>query len=421
LNALDYLFSLERLGIKLGLDNIGQLLRESGNPHLAYPVLHVAGTNGKGSTVAVAAAAARAAGYRVGRFTSPHLLRINERFLIDAIPIADEALVRLAGFFMKIAKKMTFPPTFFEMTTAIVFRWFMESKVDLALIEVGLGGRLDSTNVVAPAATVITNIALEHTAFLGPTIRHIAAEKAGIIKEGVPLVTGNLDEEAWGVINATARAHHAPVTALGRDYRYAIEGGIGAQRFRYAGSGWEFGPAPLALNGAWQGENAATAVALLEQVRGRFPRLDEAAVIRGLGDVKWPCRLEKVLDAPPVYIDVAHNPAGARRLAEAFERVVVVFAASSDKDVQRMVQILSPIAAAFVYTQFSGTRALPAGQLAEAAGVAGRVVPDLGAAIDAGLALAGADVPLLITGSVFCAGEARGILMARHGAAEPQF
>lgn len=421
MNALDYLWSLERHGVKLGLDNIRRLLQAAGDPHRTYPTLHVAGTNGKGSTVAVAAAAAAAAGYRVGRFTSPHLLRVNERFLIGTEPIADEALGRHLAFFREIAEKMAFPPTFFEMTTAVAFRWFHECGVDLAIIEVGLGGRLDSTNVVEPAATAITNIDLEHTAYLGPTIAHIAAEKAGIIKHGVPLVTGNLCETARAVIHQTASEHAAPVAALGRDYRYTLQGGLGSQQFSYAGKAWELGPVPLALNGRYQGENAAVAVALLEQVRGQFPRLDITAVCNGLATVKWPCRLEKVLDAPPVYIDVAHNPAGAQRLAAEFSRAVIVLAASSDKDVQRMVQILSPIAATFIYTQFSGARALPAAQLAEIAGVPGTIVPDLAEAIEAGRALASPETPLLITGSIFCAGEARAILMARHGADAPAF
>ena len=196
----DYLASLEFHGIKLGLENIQLLLRAAGNPQHAYPTLHVAGTNGKGSVVAFLASILRAAGYRVGRFTSPHLIDVTERFLVDDVPISNAALEENIEYFRTLSDGLPNPPTYFELCTAIAFRVFEQQKVDVAIIEVGMGGRYDSTNVVAPLVSVITNIAFDHQKYLGDTLAAIAAEKAGIIKPGVPVVTGERWPEAFDVI-----------------------------------------------------------------------------------------------------------------------------------------------------------------------------------------------------------------------------
>lgn len=417
MNPRAYLFHLEQHGIKLGLDNIRRLLEAAGRPERAHPAVHVAGTNGKGSVVAIVAAIARAAGYRVGRFTSPHLVEVTERFLVDGTPMPDEALDEHIAFFRAVAEKMSPPPTFFEMNTAIAFRWFAQSEVDLVVVEVGMGGRLDSTNILEPTATAITNIALDHTKHLGDTLEQIAFEKAGIIKPGVPLVLTETASPAREVIIERARELGSPVSELGRDLQFELSGPPFEQRFSYTSPSLRLDSASLALAGRHQGVNAAAGVALAELLAREFPRIDEAAIAEGLRSVQWPCRLERVLDAPPVIIDVAHNPAGTRTVADVLKRCVTLLAVSSDKDVAGIVEALTPITEEFVLSQYSGTRSLDVAALtAFTAARPCRALPMLPDAIEYALTRANDSTPLLITGSIFAAGEARRYLIEHHAA-----
>ena len=412
----EYLFHLELHGIKLGLENIRRLLDAAGAPERGYPIVHVAGTNGKGSVVAFLDAIARSAGYRVGCFTSPHLTDVTERFLVDGTPMPEAALEEEIGFFRAVAERMDSPPTFFELNTAIAFRWFERCKVDLAVIEVGMGGRLDSTNVVEPLATAITNIGLDHMKYLGDTVEQIAFEKAGIIKAGVPLVLTETSSPAQDVILTRAAQLRSPVRVLGCDFRFELTGPPFAQEFAYESDRLRFGPTPLNLNGAHQAPNAASAVALAECMMTSLPRIDAAAIRVGLASARWPCRLEKVLDQPPVIIDAAHNPAGARQISKALEQCVTLLAISSDKDAEGIIEALSPITALFILSQYGGARSLPVAELRQAAGNRPYLaMPSLAEAIGLGLSLAGASRPLLITGSIFTAGKARQILVAQHG------
>ena len=413
----EYLFHLEWHGIKLGLENIRHLLDAAGAPEKCYPVVHVAGTNGKGSVVAFLDAIVRAAGYRVGRFTSPHLLDVTERFLVDGTPMPEAAIEEEIGFFRDVAEHMDPAPTFFEMNTAIAFRWFERCKVDFGIIEVGMGGRLDSTNVVDPIATAITNIALDHMAYLGDTLEKIAFEKAGIIKPGVPLVLTEPASPAQDVILARAAQLHSPVYVLGIDFRFELTGPPFAQIFTYESAGLRLDAMPLSLAGVHQGSNAASAVALAERIMLTLPRIDAAAIRTGLSSARWPCRLEKVLDQPPVIIDVAHNPAGAKQIAKALNQCVTLLAVSSDKDASGIIEALSPATGVFILSQYSGRRSLPVADLRRAAGDHPYLaIPSLSEAIALGLGLASASTPLLITGSIFTAGEAREHLVDRCGA-----
>jgi len=417
-----YLFDLTLHGIKLGLDNIQALLAAAGDPQDSYPTVHVGGTNGKGSVVAMLAAMLEGAGYRVGRFTSPHLIDVSERFLLNGAPIPEAQLEENIQFFRRVAEGMPQYPTFFEMNTAIAFRYFEGAKVDVALIEVGMGGRFDSTNVITPLASAITNIDLEHTAFLGDTIAKIAVEKAGIIKPAIPVVTTDTSPDALDVFRRRAEELGAPLIEVGRDFTFQLEGTPWDQRFSYRDGRRALTQVPLSLAGAWQGANAAVAVALAGELAEAFPAMAGEHIERGLSCARWPCRVEKVLDDPPVFIDVAHNTAGARRLAELFGRCVIIFSASSDKDVAGMLHALRPKARHLILSQFDGARATPVTRLAELlpAGAA-EVVPTLAEAIARGMSLAGRDCPLLITGSIYTAGEARQYLMAHHGALPPRF
>jgi dihydrofolate synthase/folylpolyglutamate synthase len=412
LSPREYLFSLERHGIKLGLENIAFLAEAAGNPERRYPSVHVAGTNGKGSVVALLDAMLHAAGYRTGRFTSPHLIDLNERFLLNHEPIDDAELDRQLDHFRAIALRMSHPPTFFELVTAVAFRWFHQAGVDLALFEVGLGGRYDSTNVINPVAAAITNIDREHTRYLGHSLAEIAFEKAGIIKPGVPVVVSETQPEPLAVIEARAAELNSPLRRLGRDYAYTLSGPPHAHRFAYESANFRIEPVPLSLPGAYQGENAATAVALAELLRAQFPRLTRTAIVEGLGAARWPCRLERVLDDPPVIIDVAHNAAGARKLSDELLQAVIVLAVSSDKNAEAMIAALAPVASSLILTQFTGPRALPLDDLVRAAGSTPHTrAESLREAIQLGLTLADPTHPLVITGSIFAAGEARQILI----------
>jgi dihydrofolate synthase/folylpolyglutamate synthase len=435
MNPTEYLLSLAHHGIKLGLDNISHLLREAGDPHLSYPTVHVAGTNGKGSVVAMLHAMLRAAGYRVGRFTSPHLMDLRERFVVDGEQISPEALAENTTYFREIMEGMDASPTFFEVTAAIAFRWFQQEQVDVALIEVGLGGRLDATNVVQPVASVITSIDLEHTEYLGDTLAAIAGEKAGILKEGVPGVIGECRAEPLGAIEATAQALGVPLrvicnqdfapgsssrqssTRSRANFAYAISGPPWQQRFNYQGTRFTLHNVQLSLAGAYQGQNAAVAVATAETIATHFPNLNSHAVVQGLGRARWPGRLERVLDSPPVIIDVAHNVAGARQLAASVQRAIVLLGVASDKNAGEMIAQLAPVAERLILTEFEGERALPVAALAAAAGQHAHVVePNLRQAITRGMQAAWQECPLIITGSIYLAGQARELLMKEYGA-----
>ena len=418
----EYLFSLEIHGIKLGLDNIRHLLNLAGNPQDGYPAVHIAGTNGKGSVAAMLDAIVRAAGYKTGRFTSPHLIDVAERFIVNGAPIPHGALDEQIAFFRAMAESMEPAPTFFEMNTAIAFRWFQQNNIDLGIIEVGMGGRLDSTNVITPCATAITTIDLEHTRYLGDTIEQIAYEKAGIIKPDVPVVVGETKTAALGVILARAEELRSSAHLLGRDFSCAITGEPFQQRFTYEGPNMRIEQTPLSLAGAYQSANAAVAVALAGRLTSGFPRVDRAAIQKGLNEARWPCRLEKVMNDPPVIIDVAHNPAGARTLARELPPCVILLAVSADKDASGMIAALDPIATKFILTQFDGPRALSAQKLSETTtSHPSRTIPNLREAVETGLRLASAQHPLLITGSIFTAGQVRQILTQQHGAPPLQF
>ena len=382
----DYLARLEFHGIKLGLDNIRLLMEAAGNPQSRYPTIHVAGTNGKGSVVAFTGAILQATGCRVGRFTSPHLSDVSERFLINGDPIADADLDRHIEFFRVASDALPNPPTYFEVCTAIALRHFAENCVDVAVIEVGMGGRFDSTNIIQPEVCAITNIAMDHMNYLGDTIEAIAFEKAGIIKPGVPVVVGERLPAPFDVIQSAARERNAPLLVKGRDFTYTAQGVALAPAISYRGSRFQLSEVPICLAGMHQVENAALAIATIESIQSHFP-VSTDSIASGLAAARWPCRLERVCDNPPVYIDIAHNPAAIQRLVESMPRCVVVFAASSDKNAGEMIHALQPIAHRLILTTFSGPRAATVEQLAKAAGaIEHERQPSLDLAIETGIA-----------------------------------
>lgn len=419
----DYLAGLILHGVKLGLQNIRQLLDAAGSPQNACPCLHIAGTNGKGSTAAFLDAMLRAAGCRVGRFTSPHLMDITERFQINGIPVPETELRENIEFFQTVAGTMPQPPTFFELNAAVAFRWFAQQRVDAAIMETGMGGRYDATNVVdSPLVCAITNIDYDHMQYLGGTLAKIAYEKAGILKRDVPCVVGETSAEPLQVIEHCAAETGTPLLVAGRDYRFSCEGAPWDLYMDFEAEGLCLKAAQIGLAGRHQCANAAVAAAMAARIRPHFAGLNENSIRLGLRDTRWPCRLERVLDDPPVLIDVAHNPAGAAALAATLSRAVVVFAVASDKDAHAMLDLLAPMAHPLILTAFTGGRSMAVVDLEHAAGDRPHeTAPSLEEAIARGMALVDANTPMLITGSVYAAGEARRILMEQYGAPAPSF
>lgn len=349
-NALSYLYGLEKFGILLGLDNIKIILELLGNPQNKFPTIHIVGTNGKGSTAAFLNNILLKAGYKVGRYTSPHLIDFSERITIGNRKIAGKDIVRLA-FMIKDkldhSSEGNRPFTFFEVTTALAFQYFAEKKVDIAIIEAGLGGRLDATNVIMPLVTVITNIGLEHKEFLGETIEAIASEKAAVIKRKTPVVTAATDN-ALKVIDDFGKNLESVVYALNRDFYYKDSS---LTDFDYYGVKKNFKGISLTnLVGLNQFENASLALAVVENLEDKGFFLSESAVKEGIKTAKWEGRFEYVRKKPPFIIDGAHNPHGVDALVKNLQKFhpettfIIILNVLKDKDVKEMVTKLEPFA-----------------------------------------------------------------------------
>ena len=398
MDPLSYLFSLEHFGIKFGLENITAIVERLGRPDRTFKSVHVAGTNGKGSVTAMVDAALRAAGHRTARYTSPHLTDLSERFVIGGRPVAHDTLVCAVATVRDVVESLRFDgtlgvqPTFFEVTTAVAFELFRRAEVEIAVLEVGLGGRLDATNIVSPVVTAITSIALDHQLYLGSTLAEIAFEKAGIIKAGVPVVVGPVDPESLSVIARVANERGATlIRATPAD----------AAAFT------------LGLHGDHQRANAGVAVRLLEQLTARGVGVPSDAVARGLADPEWPGRLDqrRLPDGRELLLDAAHNPAGAAALASYLtaesQRRPLVFAAMRDKDIDGMFRILLPAIGAAVMTRASNPRSADPGMLADSART---IAPALPIAIEPSstdaLAAAWRMSPrIVVAGSIFLLGD----------------
>ena len=415
--TLDHLYRLERFGIKLGLDNIRRLLSLLGDPHRDLKVLHVTGTNGKGSVCAYAASALRSAGYRVGLYTSPHLIRFNERIRVDGEPISDDDVLRIWSGMQPAIHAMTAArpidhPTFFEVTTAMAFQYFRERRVDVAVVEVGMGGRMDATNVVDGLVSVVTRVDLEHTDHLGKTVERIAREKAGIIKSSSRAVT--VDQPALPVIEARCREVHAPLSVVGRDVRFergpARPGGQGVEVRGAFGSIEVHTP----LLGPFQSENVAVAVAALTELRSAGLHLGDEAIRAGIAAVRWAARFEVVRENPTVVVDGAHNGPAAIAVAAAMKevfpgrRAIVVAGILNDKDLRTMAGALGPLAGRVIACRPKTPRAFDPEEVAAAFRqyAEASVVPAVREAIDAALSAARPEDVVLITGSIYTAGEA---------------
>lgn len=419
-DPLAYLFSLEHFGIKFGLENIAALVRELGNPQAAFASVHIAGTNGKGSVTAMIDAMLRAGGHRCGRYTSPHLVDLRERFVINGVMVTQPELeaaidrVRAAVESLRQRRALDVHPTFFEVTTAVAFDLFRAAAVEVAVCEVGLGGRLDATNVLRPIATAITSIALDHEQYLGSSVADIAFEKAGIIKPAVPVAVGRVPPEARAVIARVAAERGAPVVwavesaSVTRDPPDTTGMTVHARTDKR-----DYGRFRLPLAGAHQLDNAAVAIRVVELVEEAGFSVGERAVIEGLSDLRWPGRLERLAlpDGREALLDAAHNPAGAVALASYLQQLgeprPLVFAAMRDKDADGILRALAPAVSAIVITRATNPRSADPQALAAAAR---RAAPALavevaGAAAEA-LRLAFERAPrIVVAGSIFLLGD----------------
>lgn len=433
-DSVRYLLSLGRelaaptqaAAAKFDLENIAILAERLGHPERIYPSVHIAGTNGKGSTAAFLESILRSAGYRTGLYTSPHLERINERIRVNGDEIADEVF---AAHFTRIQKvieallaqnRLRAHPTFFECITALAFDSFAKAGVEFAVFEVGLGGRLDATNILQPKVSVITRIDFDHENFLGHSLQEIAREKAGIIKGGVPVVLAEQRPEALEVVRRRAAESYAPVieTATAYDLKVfdeSTETGCVRASVREIASGWQTTAAPQ-LPGHFQAQNTLNAIAAARVLQDGSFRISDEAIKTGIANARWPGRLEKLQSRPDVYLDGAHNPAAARELRAFLDRhfsgrkIWMVFGALRDKAVDEIAGAVFPAVSEVVFTEPRTARAISATQLAEIASHHAShfsIDPVAESAFDEILTRANPTDAIFVTGSLYLVGQIR--------------
>jgi len=433
--AVDYILSfadyerLPRSALVFDLRRVAQLLERLGNPQNAARSVHIAGTKGKGSTAAMIAAILNRSGYRVGLYTSPHLLSITERMQVDGKPIAEDSFARLVARLKPEAEAVNRLGTYgelttFELLTALAFGYFREMGVHYQVVETGLGGRLDATNVVTPEVCVITSISYDHMDVLGDTLARIATEKAGIIKPGSSVVCSPQLPEAMAVIAQVCRERGVPLLKVGSDVTWERKSfSEGGQAFVLKGTMRSY-DLHLPLLGEHQLENAAAAVATVEVLSRRRARIPAEAIAAGLAGMRWPGRLQVLGCRPWVIIDGAHNAYSIKRLGAAlrqyftFARLVIIFGASADKDIAGMVAELAAFRSEVVVTGSRHPRAVaPAALAAEFTkyGVTPQVAPDVPSAVRLALRRAGPDDLICATGSIFVIAEVMEFISAGRG------
>jgi len=439
-SAVRYLLSLGRelaaptqaAAAKFDLQNISVLMNRLGRPDRVYPTIHIAGTNGKGSTAAFMESILRHAGFRTGLNTSPHLERINERFQIDGDEISDRQFAEMFTRIHSVIEQLLAEgqlrahPTYFECVTAMAFEVFAHERVEFGVIEVGLGGRLDATNIITPVVSIITRIDFDHENFLGHSLREIAGEKAGIIKQGVPVVSAPQLPESYKVLQARAAECHGPLMQTSDAFRVdqeRMEGGCVRASVTEPATGAQFSLA-LQLPGRFQLQNALNAIAAARLLQEKQFRISNQDIESGIAQAQWPGRLEKLQSQPDLYLDGAHNPSAARELARFLEenfasrRVILIYGAMRDKAVDEVTGLLFPLSREVIFTQPNNPRAISAKQLAQIAGhhaVHHSVVSDAEAALDAAVATAGPGDAIFVTGSLYLVGQLRHIWKQRHG------
>ncbi|MCL2201684.1 MAG: bifunctional folylpolyglutamate synthase/dihydrofolate synthase [Oscillospiraceae bacterium] len=411
--TLEYIHNVKWQGAKPGLERTRELLRGLGNPEKELKFVHIAGTNGKGSTAACVAAVLQKAGYRTGLYTSPYILRFNERMQVDGVQISDEELEHMTDEIRPIADAMKDAPTEFELITALAMKYFLYKAVDIVVLEVGMGGTLDSTNVIdAPEVAVITSIGFDHVVELGPSITDIAGNKAGIIKDGCDVVVYGGEPEVEAVFERVSAERGAKL-------RRADFSRIESTEFTLEGIKLKVSPYPevlLPLNGAYQPKNATLAISALEILREKGYKITDADITAGLAEVRWPGRFE-ILGSKPVFIlDGAHNPQGVEATAESLrehfgsKKIIFIVGVMADKDVDSMIGFIAPLAGSFIAVRPNYPRAMKAEVLAEKLSQYG-VPVTAGESVSAGVALAlenaGEDGVICAIGSLYFSGDIR--------------
>lgn len=412
-DILSYLYGLQKHGIKPGLKRIKELLEALGDPQARFPSIHIAGTNGKGSTSAMLASVLENSGLKAGLYTSPHLVRFNERIRISGKEISNKDISRLTAVVKEAAAKTSSADktTFFEFTTALAFFYFMEKKVDIAILETGMGGRLDATNTVAPLMSIITNIGMDHTDYLGDTIEKIAYEKAGIIKKNTPVITASENTDALGVINDIADKKNAPLYVFKKDFKASPQ----KDGFNYKGLHTSLRGLKTNLAGRHQFNNASCALAALEILRDNGFNISDKAIRQGLNEVEWPGRIEVVNKKPLLILDSAHNPEGAATLSQAlkgfkYKKLTLVLGIMADKDIDGIIKRLAPLADRVIVTRPKTDRAASLELLSERLKKYPCEVTaekDLKKACRMALLEAGRLDAVCVTGSIFTVGEAK--------------
>ena len=408
--GIEYLYSLQKYGIKFGLSKTTNLLRAFGNPHIGQNYIHIAGTNGKGSVAAFVASILKQAGLKVGLYSSPHLVRFTERFKINDKEITRE---KAAGLIEELRGVFApgEPPTFFETTTAMALAYFAREKTDIAIIEVGMGGRLDATNVITPMVCVITNISMEHEFFLGSRLLDIAAEKAGIIKEGIDMITGATQPPVINLFESLCKEKVSPLWRVGKDVRYKTTGPV----FNYYGLKQRLYGLDPGIKGSYQVRNGALALAVAERLEEKGFDISPAHMRKGLKKTIWDGRMQIFSVNPTILLDGSHNPAAVRALANAiktgfkYRRLILVIGIMEDKKIARMLKGIVPLSDYAIYTRPVYSRAAnPETLMAAAAplGKPGRVEPFLNGALNKAREMADPEDLIVVCGSLFTVGEA---------------
>jgi|LDZT01.1.fsa_nt_gi dihydrofolate synthase/folylpolyglutamate synthase len=433
--AIEYIYNLNKYGIKLGLKNITYLLALFDNPHLKVKTIHVAGTNGKGSTSAILYSILQAAHYKVGLYTSPHLVHFQERMRINGEFITKEEvcslLERVKPAIYKVANTEGYQhPTFFEVITTMAFLYFYEHNVDFSIIEVGLGGRLDATNVCEPLISVITHLDFDHMDRLGNTLPEIAQEKGAIIKQNIAVVSAKQFPEAEVVIKSIAREKGAPLYTYGENFKTnLLRSELKGNSFHYSGIYNQLNNLYLPLAGEYQVENASLAIAMAELINHRGFMISEDNIINGVKNSQWPGRFEIVREKPMIILDGAHNPNGASQFIFNLKKlipdkkIIAILGVFQDKDYPAIVKIIVPQVNQLILTMASNPRATPTEILAKEASqyISKEKIIEtntVSEAIREALRIAQKEEVICITGSLYTVGEAKAYFLKKGGRKE---
>ena len=413
-DAIEYLYSLQKYGIKFGLSKTSNIMKAIGNPHHGRRYIHVAGTNGKGSVSAMLESILMKTGIKVGLYSSPHLVRFAERFRINGKEIPQAKTVDLVNELRGVIDHSE-PPTFFEATTAMALSYFARERADLSIMEVGMGGRLDATNVIKPLVSVITNISLEHQDFLGNSLIDIAKEKAGVIKKGVALVTAAEQPSVIKLFKEICERKRSVFRRLGEDFRYRSKG----SEMSYFGINRDLKGLRPGLIGRYQNRNIALALAVIEILETNGFRISERDIRDGLAEIEWPGRLQIISSDPLVIVDGAHNPTAVRKLADSitkgfsYDRLIAVMGIMEDKDIKNIIRLISTVADYIICTRPDYYRAADPWRIMKEVnglGKQGEAVDSMSEGVNKAKSMASSRDLILITGSLFTIGEALTIL-----------